>query len=54
MKLVVIGERGLIGSKTVEILRKPGHEVTASSGRINFWLSAPKNYSVSITALLEP
>jgi uncharacterized protein YbjT (DUF2867 family) len=31
MKIVVIGGRGLIGSKTVEILRKKGHEVTAAS-----------------------
>ncbi len=31
MKIIVIGGRGLIGSKTVEILRKQGHEVTAAS-----------------------
>ena len=31
MKIVVIGGTGLIGSKTVAILRKAGHEVVAAS-----------------------
>src|SRR5262245_41830081 len=31
MKIVVIGGTGLIGSKTVAILRKGGHEVLAAS-----------------------
>src|SRR5690349_13127305 len=31
MKIVVIGGTGLIGSKTVERLRKKGHEVMAAS-----------------------
>jgi uncharacterized protein YbjT (DUF2867 family) len=31
MKIVVIGGTGLIGSKTVSILRQSGHEVVASS-----------------------
>src|SRR6185437_15457952 len=31
MKIVVIGGNGLIGSKTVAILRKAGHEVLAAS-----------------------
>src|SRR3954471_8551970 len=31
MKIVVIGGTGLIGSKTVAILRQGGHEVTAAS-----------------------
>ncbi len=31
MKIAVIGGRGLIGAKTVEILRKQGHEVVAAS-----------------------
>jgi uncharacterized protein YbjT (DUF2867 family) len=31
MKIVVIGGTGLIGSKTVEILREGGHEVVAAS-----------------------
>ena len=31
MKIVVIGGTGLIGSKTVEILRQGGHEVVAAS-----------------------
>src|SRR5437868_2551738 len=31
MKIVIIGGTGLIGSKTVERLRKKGHEVVASS-----------------------
>src|SRR5580765_673438 len=31
MKIVVIGGTGLIGSKTVEILRRGGHEVVAAS-----------------------
>ena len=31
MKIVVIGGTGLIGSKTVTILRKGGHEVVAAS-----------------------
>ena len=31
MKIVVIGGTGLIGSKTVTILRKGGHEVLAAS-----------------------
>jgi uncharacterized protein YbjT (DUF2867 family) len=31
MKIVVIGGTGLIGSKTVAILRQPGHEVVAAS-----------------------
>src|SRR3954466_13304042 len=37
MKIVVIGGTGLIGSKTVAILRQGGHQVTAASpqGGIN-------------------
>jgi uncharacterized protein YbjT (DUF2867 family) len=31
MKIVVIGGSGLIGTKTVERLRKKGHEVVAAS-----------------------
>ena len=31
MKIVIIGGTGLIGSKTVERLRKKGHEVLAAS-----------------------
>jgi len=31
MKIVVIGGTGLIGSKTVPILRQDGHEVVAAS-----------------------
>ena len=31
MKIVVIGGTGLIGSKTVAILRQSGHEVVAAS-----------------------
>ena len=31
MKIVVIGGSGLIGSKTVERLRKNGHDVVAAS-----------------------
>src|SRR5262249_51570334 len=31
MKIVVIGGTGLIGSKTVAMLRKGGHEVVAAS-----------------------
>ena len=31
MKIVVIGGTGLIGSKTVAILRQAGHEVVAGS-----------------------
>ena len=31
MKIVVIGGTGLIGSKTVAILRQGGHEVVAAS-----------------------
>ena len=31
MKIVVIGGTGLIGSKTVPILRQRGHEVVAAS-----------------------
>jgi uncharacterized protein YbjT (DUF2867 family) len=31
MKIVVIGGTGLIGSKTVAILRQAGHEVVAAS-----------------------
>lgn len=33
MKIVVIGGTGLIGSKTVGILRQGGHEVVAASRR---------------------
>ena len=33
MKIVVIGGTGLIGSKTVSILRQGGHEVVAASPR---------------------
>ncbi len=33
MKIVVIGGTGLIGSKTVAILRQGGHEVVAASCR---------------------
>ena len=37
MKIVVIGGTGLIGSKTVAILRRGGHEVVAASpqSRVN-------------------
>jgi nucleoside-diphosphate-sugar epimerase len=38
MKIVVIGGTGLIGSKTVERLRKKGHEVLAASPN---WASIP-------------
>jgi uncharacterized protein YbjT (DUF2867 family) len=31
MKMVVIGGTGLIGSKTVAILRQSGHEIVAAS-----------------------
>ena len=31
MKIVVIGDTGLIGSKTVAILREEGHEVVVGS-----------------------
>ena len=31
MKIVIIGGTGLIGSKTVPILRQGGHEVVAAS-----------------------
>jgi nucleoside-diphosphate-sugar epimerase len=31
MKIVVVGGTGLIGSKTVAILRQGGHEVVAAS-----------------------
>jgi uncharacterized protein YbjT (DUF2867 family) len=31
MKIVVIGGTGLIGSKTIPILRQRGHEVVAAS-----------------------
>ena len=41
MKIVVIGGTGLIGSKTVAILRQGGHEVVAAS---------PKSGINSITA----
>ena len=34
MKIVVIGGTGLIGSKTVPILRQGGHEVVAASPNI--------------------
>ena len=34
MKIVVIGGTGLIGSKTVAILRQGGHEVIAGSPKI--------------------
>ena len=33
MKIVVIGGTGLIGSKTVPILREAGHEVLAASSK---------------------
>ena len=33
MKIVVIGGTGLIGSKTIPILRQGGHEVIAGSPR---------------------
>ena len=34
MKIVIIGGTGLIGSKTVAILRQGGHEVVAASPQI--------------------
>jgi uncharacterized protein YbjT (DUF2867 family) len=34
MKIVVIGGTGLIGSKSVAILRQGGHEVTAASPKV--------------------
>ena len=40
MKIVIVGGTGLIGSKTVTILRQGGHEVVAAS---------PKNGINSIT-----
>ena len=33
MKIVVLGGRGLIGSKTCDVLRKQGHEVIAASSK---------------------
>ena len=36
MKIVVIGGTGLIGSKTVAILRQGGHEVVAGSPKSGF------------------
>ena len=36
MKIVVIGGTGLIGSKTVAILRQRGHEVVAASPKRTF------------------
>jgi uncharacterized protein YbjT (DUF2867 family) len=33
MQIVVVGGTGLIGSKTVAILRQAGHEVVAASPR---------------------
>jgi uncharacterized protein YbjT (DUF2867 family) len=34
MKIVVIGGTGLIGSKTVSILRQGGHEVVAARPKV--------------------
>ena len=34
MKIVVIGGTGLIGSKSVAILRQGGHEVIAASPKV--------------------
>ena len=34
MKIVVIGGTGLIGSKSVAILRQGGHEVVAASPKV--------------------
>ena len=43
MKIVVIGGTGLIGSKTVAILRQGGHDVVAEVA-----LAAPRNGIVEI------
>ena len=44
MKIVIIGGTGLIGSKTVAILRQSGHEVVAAS---------PKSGINSITGSID-
>ena len=41
MKIVVIGGTGLIGSKTVAILRRRGHEVVAASPKSGINTSYP-------------
>jgi uncharacterized protein YbjT (DUF2867 family) len=36
MKIVVIGGTGLVGSKSVAVLRQGGHEVIAAKGPAGF------------------
>lgn len=52
MKIVVIGGTGLIGSKTVFILRQGGHEVAAASPNtgVNTITGAVQPYSTSEAA----
>jgi uncharacterized protein YbjT (DUF2867 family) len=47
MKMVVIGGTGLIGSKTVAILRQGGHEIVAASPK-----SGVNSITGALTALL--
>jgi uncharacterized protein YbjT (DUF2867 family) len=42
MKIVVIGGTGLIGSKTVAILRQRGHDVVAASPNSAFEVAAKR------------
>jgi uncharacterized protein YbjT (DUF2867 family) len=56
MKIVVIGGTGLIGSKTVAILRQGGHEVVAGfpqSGVAQDTSPAPRSRSSRNCASLE-
>lgn len=49
MKIVVIGGTGLIGSKTVERLRKQGHEVVAASPNTGVDTMTGKGVSEALT-----
>jgi uncharacterized protein YbjT (DUF2867 family) len=51
MKIVVIGGSGLIGSKSVAILRRGGHEVIAASPKVG--VNTITGDGLTRTALLD-
>ena len=55
MKIVVVGGTGLIGSKTVAILRRGGHEVVAASPKsgINTILAAMNTFRLRWEAIVR-
>jgi glutamate dehydrogenase/leucine dehydrogenase len=54
MKIVVIGGTGLIGSKTVAILRQGGHEVVAASPRSGINTITGEGLKEALKAIGDP